>query len=81
MLEYHPAPWDQWVTVGDIRVARSNHAVLSLGPQQLPCSGDVRGHFARTKFGLVSSLSIVVVVSIISVHNIAIGIPPKSKQH
>ena len=41
MLEYHPAPWDQWVTiVGNILVARSNHAVLSIGSQQLPCSGD-----------------------------------------
>ena len=41
MLEYHPAPWDQWVTVGNIQVARRYHAVLSIGPQQLPClAGD-----------------------------------------
>ena len=56
MLEYHPAPWDQWVTVGDILVARNDHAVLSLGPQQLPCSGDVKGHFARTNFFVLSVL-------------------------
>ena len=37
MLEYHPAPWDQWVTVGNIQVARVGHAVLSVGPKQLPC--------------------------------------------
>ena len=41
MLEYHPAPWDQWVTVGNIQVPRAGHAVLSIGPQQLPClAGD-----------------------------------------
>ena len=41
MLEYHPAPWDQWVTVGNIQVGRNHHAVLSVGPQQLPClAGD-----------------------------------------
>ena len=28
MLEYHPAPWDQWVTVGNFLVARNSHAVL-----------------------------------------------------
>lgn len=39
VLEYHPAPWDQWVDVGDILVARDAHAVLSLGHQQLLCSG------------------------------------------
>ena len=41
VLEYHPAPWDQWVTVGNIQASRYNHAVLSIGPQQLPClAGD-----------------------------------------
>ena len=43
MLEYHPAPWDQWVTVGNIQVERASHAVLSIGPQQLPClAGDIK---------------------------------------
>ena len=37
MLQYHPAPWDQWVTLGNIQVVRENQAVLSIGPQQLPC--------------------------------------------
>jgi len=37
VLEYHPEPWDQWVTVGNILVGRYEHAVLSVGPQQLPC--------------------------------------------
>ena len=41
VLEYHPEPWNQWVTVGNILVARVGHTVLSIGPQQLPCaSGD-----------------------------------------
>ena len=59
MLEYHPAPWDQWVNVGDIVVARDNHAVLSFGPQQLTCSGDVTGHqfFVLTVLYLQSSSS------------------------
>ena len=44
VLEYHPEPWDQWVTVGNISVARSSHAVLSIGPQQLFClAGDAKG--------------------------------------
>ena len=41
VLEYHPEPWDQWVTIGNVLAARRDHAVLSIGPQQLPClSGD-----------------------------------------
>ena len=43
VLEYHPEPWDQWVLVGNI-LGRFDHAVVSIGPQQLPClAGDVRG--------------------------------------
>ena len=37
VLEYHPQPWNQWVTVGNLQVERSGHAVLSVGPQQLSC--------------------------------------------
>ena len=37
VLEYHPQPWNQWVTIGYIQQARYGHATLSIGPVQLPC--------------------------------------------
>ena len=37
VLEYHPHPWNQWVTIGDLVQARNSHATLSIGPEQLPC--------------------------------------------
>ena len=37
VFEYHPAPWDQWVTVGNILVARQHETILTVGPQELPC--------------------------------------------
>ena len=37
MLEYHPEPWNKWLKVGDLQHGRSDHAILSFGPQQLPC--------------------------------------------
>ena len=37
VLEYHPHPWDQWVTIGNIQHSRSAHATLSIGVEQLPC--------------------------------------------
>ena len=37
MLEYHPEPWYQWVSVGHLQAGRYHHAVLSVGPEQLPC--------------------------------------------
>jgi len=37
VLEYHPQPWNQWVTVGNLQAARLYHAALSVGPQLLPC--------------------------------------------
>ena len=50
VLEYHPEPWNQWVTVGNILVARVGHTVLSIGPQQLPCaSGDDKKPTATNK--------------------------------
>ena len=37
VLEYHPQPWNKWVQVGFMEQARSQHATLSVGPEQLPC--------------------------------------------
>ena len=37
VLEYQPQPWNQWVKIGDLAQARSFHATLSIGPEQLPC--------------------------------------------
>ena len=37
VLEYHPQPWNQWVQVGDLVQARSYHATLSIGAEQLAC--------------------------------------------
>ena len=56
VLEYHPEPWDQWVTVGNIQVARDSHAVLSIGPQQLPClAGDSKEFEEVSSSSLFSS--------------------------
>ena len=37
VLEYQPGPSDKWLTVGNLQVARNSHAVLTIGPNQLPC--------------------------------------------
>ena len=37
VLEYLPEPWNQWVHIGDLVLARDRHATLSIGPEQLPC--------------------------------------------
>ena len=37
VLEYHPQPWNQWVKIGDLQQARSRHATLSIGVEQLSC--------------------------------------------
>ena len=37
VLEYHPQPWNRWIKVGDLQRARSVHATLSIGPEQLAC--------------------------------------------
>ena len=37
VLEYHPEPWNQWITVGDLEIAKGWHAALPIGTQQLPC--------------------------------------------
>ena len=37
LLEYHPKPWDQWISVGELQDVRTFHAVLSVGPSDLPC--------------------------------------------
>merc|ERR1712025_400539 len=43
VLEYHPEPWNQWILVGNIQIARYSHATLSIGSEQLSClsSGSV----------------------------------------
>ena len=42
VLEYQPEPSNQWTTVGQLETARRNHAVLSIGPEALPC---LQGYF------------------------------------
>ena len=37
VLEYQPEPSNQWTTVGQLDTKRSAHAVLSIGPEALPC--------------------------------------------
>ena len=37
VLEYHPQPWNQWLTIGDLEQARTRHATLSIGAEQVPC--------------------------------------------
>merc|ERR1719350_896022 len=37
VFEYHPEPWNQWLTVGNIQVGRYYLTALSIGPQQMPC--------------------------------------------
>jgi len=37
VLEYHPEPLNQWLLIGRLQIAKSGHAVLSFGSQQLPC--------------------------------------------
>ena len=40
VLEYQPES-DKWTSPGNLQQGRNNHAVLSIGPQQLPCyTGD-----------------------------------------
>ena len=35
--EYHPEPWNQWLKIGDLDKQRGDHAILSVGPEQLSC--------------------------------------------
>ena len=37
VLEYQPEPSNQWTTVGQLETGRNAHAVLSIGPELLPC--------------------------------------------
>jgi len=37
VLEYQPDPSNQWTTVGQLKTRRDGHAVLSIGPELLPC--------------------------------------------
>ena len=47
VLEYHPEPWDQWVTVGSLEVGRNRHAVLSIGVEHLPCLSGKDGDLSK----------------------------------
>ena len=37
VLEYHPAPWDKCLTVGNLQIKREKAGVASIGTQDLPC--------------------------------------------
>ena len=37
VLEYQPAPSNQWTTVGQLEKKRGCHAVLSIGSEALSC--------------------------------------------
>jgi len=37
VVEYQPQQWNQWLTIGRLQHERANHAVLSVGAEQLPC--------------------------------------------
>jgi len=37
VLEYQPEPSNKWITVGHLEAGRYYHAVLSIGPELLPC--------------------------------------------
>ena len=41
VFEYHPQPWNQWVIVGDLVVARQRHATTSIDPRHLRCASGV----------------------------------------
>ena len=42
VLEYHPHPWNQWLEVGQLQTKVFDHAVVSIGPQDMPC---IRGEY------------------------------------
>merc|ERR1712037_912434 len=37
VLEYQPGAPDKWLAVGNLQAGRSHHAIISIGPDQLPC--------------------------------------------
>ena len=37
MFEYHPEPWNEWATIGDLEIPQAYHAILSIKMQDLPC--------------------------------------------
>ena len=39
MFEYYSEPRNEWVKAGDLQRAREEHAVVSIGTQELPCLG------------------------------------------
>ena len=51
VFEYHPAPWDKWMTIGYLQKARGVDAFLSIGPEQLSClSGGKIKFWSRSIF-------------------------------
>ena len=45
VLEYHPAPWDMWLKVGNLQIGRHSAGVASIGTQDLPC---LSGEYQKT---------------------------------
>ena len=45
VLEYHPAPWDMWLKVGNLQIERGYAGVVSIGTQYLPC---LSGEYQKT---------------------------------
>ena len=45
VLEYHPAPWDMWLKVGNLQIERGYAGAASIGTQDLPC---LSGEYQKT---------------------------------
>ena len=37
VFEYHPEPWNEWATIGDLEIPQAYHAILSIKMHDLPC--------------------------------------------
>ena len=37
VLEYEPGPPGRWVLIGRLRTKRADHALITVGPEDLPC--------------------------------------------
>ena len=57
LLEYHPKPWDQWISVGELQDVRTFHAVLSVGPSDLPCLSGAERIFIFLYFSTAQQLT------------------------
>jgi len=52
VLEYQPEPLNNWTTVGQLETGRAGHAVLSIGPELLPC---IKAEFETTTTPITSA--------------------------